>query len=385
MFTTSLNLTENRVHIIGGGIAGLSVGILLSRLGVQVSCYEKRSTDAFAGMGFLLTPNGVKMIKHIFGAAWKTETFFTELSCLTLNNLETGESKTQVADEMWGVLRPILTSRLEELFISAGGVLLTEYSLSSISFSESPPHRIERLHFITPKGDLELKAEMVIGADGISSKLRQLIFKSSIISESSLTEYVGLNAIPKNLNIDRSKRELLKHYWPSRRQAFGYMILPNDQLIWYAQMRFTEELPAEDGDPRRSYLLERYKDWPEDVATILNTCSFERTYRWDTRDLVVMPTAFKSGVMLIGDAAHASLTISSQGVSSALEDAVVFAQKFNLFIPSSSPSVDQWDQLCKDFDALRHSTWLRRQNEARRLQDLFLSAKLDSGVPFVRS
>ena len=378
--------TDMKIHIIGGGIAGLSLGILLIRAEQPVVIYERRSPHAFAGMGFLLTNNGVKILKELFGDNWEVEKFFTELHSLTLHNLETNVELIQSAEGLWGVRRPILMKRLEDIFVKEGGELKTNHQFVSFRYDDHNGE-INGLVLKSEKGLYEEPANFIIGADGIKSNVRTELFPQSKIRPSVLTEYVGLCPLNDQL-LDQypefSEPKLVKYYQPQSSLAFGMMTIPKQQLIWYAQMRTIPELITEDGEPRRAFVKSCYQDWPEVIQQILDHTPFQRTYRWDSRDLLVMPTAFKSGVMLIGDAAHASLTISSQGVGSALEDAQVFSSFFQLFFRSTKLTQDNWDQFCREFDSQRLPVWLRRQNEARSLQERFLSGDLTDGVPIVK-
>lgn len=378
------------IHIVGGGVSGLSVGIFLARLGYNVIIFERRSIDAFAGMGFLLTPNGVAVLKRIFEETWSQEVFYHPLSALILRDIDAQSEHSQEATEMYGILRPPLLKRLEELFIETGGQLRVGYDLVDVTFSQGNDPQIEALLFKVDNEILTVNTRFVLGADGIHSRMRSMIFSNSKLREPLLTEFVGLSyfdggVLPKGFE-DLSHDELIKYYSPQKRQAFGFMPLCGRQYIWYAQISYSEDLPFEDGETRCQFLKKLYSQWPSQVTSLLDRCSFERTYRWDTRDVVVMPTSYSHGVMLMGDAAHASLTISSQGVATALEDSEAFANILDTSLPDPSLlSPSDWHSVCERFDRSRLPTWLKRQADARALQDQFLNATLSGGVPFVKS
>ena len=51
------------VLISGGGVAGLSAGILLSRVGFKVTIFERSSTLEDLGTGIQISPNGYKILQ----------------------------------------------------------------------------------------------------------------------------------------------------------------------------------------------------------------------------------------------------------------------------------------------------------------------------------
>ena len=53
------------VLISGGGIAGLSAGILLSREGFKVNVFERSSALEDLGTGVQISPNGYKILQNI--------------------------------------------------------------------------------------------------------------------------------------------------------------------------------------------------------------------------------------------------------------------------------------------------------------------------------
>ena len=51
--------------IIGGGIAGLAVSIFFKKAGIKATISENKPSYDESGTGFLLSPNGVKILKYL--------------------------------------------------------------------------------------------------------------------------------------------------------------------------------------------------------------------------------------------------------------------------------------------------------------------------------
>ena len=54
-----------QVLIIGGGVAGLAASIFLKKAGIKVTIFESKQSHDKSGAGFLLSPNSLKILKHL--------------------------------------------------------------------------------------------------------------------------------------------------------------------------------------------------------------------------------------------------------------------------------------------------------------------------------
>ena len=368
--------------VVGAGVAGLATALALAQAGHPCTVFERRDPSAFAGMGFLLMPNGYEALCALLGPE-EASGLGLEVHELTLQpfNSSTGFSTPGVGQR--AMFRPTLIERLMDACRAAGVTFKFDMSLErcEVKTGEDETPTLE-LSFITPSGASHTqRASYLIGADGVRSFIRQSLFPNAQLSQPKLTELVGLSPHP----LDRSSPvRLMKVHDHERVLAFGWMPINEGQRIWYAQMRCEASIPLEDGATRKRFLLNRYQGWPQEVISLLSSCPFERTYRWDTHDLLPLERCSRAGALLVGDAAHASLPISSQGVSGALEDAVTL--KALLKEQSLTPqrlTPARWAQLCEAFERARSPIWRARHQESHTLEERFLSGLPFSNVPTV--
>ena len=104
----------------------------------------------------------------------------------------------------------------------------------------------------------------------------------------------------------------------------------DDELVWFIQYdkekwKFSDETRSN----LKPLLLNLFQDWPSLTSDIISESDFNNVYHWQTKDMEILPSFHKSNKVLLGDAAHLSLTFTSQGANSALRDAVVFSQLLN--------------------------------------------------------
>jgi len=147
--------------------------------------------------------------------------------------------------------------------------------------------------------------------------------------------------------------------------ALGTLAVDAEHLIWYLQFdakRFPP--PAEDGESRneaepdlrgeasesgaekliaqaallsglersdrikarRDFARSLAGDWADPIPHLLNITDFSRTHFWLPLDVDLVPQFHRANVVLVGDAAHPLSPFTSQGVSSAVADAVALAE-----------------------------------------------------------
>ena len=82
--------------------------------------------------------------------------------------------------------------------------------------------------------------------------------------------------------------------------------------------------PVDNERPRAHWyneLHQRFRDWPDPVRNLLLSCDSASIKSIFVHDIDPLPFWHQDNVLIIGDAAHASLPTSGQGACQALEDA----------------------------------------------------------------
>ena len=167
------------VLISGGGIAGLSAGILLSREGFKVTVFERSSALEDLGTGVQISPNGYKILQ-LLGIDKKIVPDIFEPENIHLRDGFSGKIKLSVpvkklSRNRWGgkyfnIKRfDLLSALLEEL---------SNYKSSKIHFGKSliQYEQTKKNVIAILEDGSEILGDILIGADGVFSKIRQQIF-----------------------------------------------------------------------------------------------------------------------------------------------------------------------------------------------------------------
>lgn len=186
---------------------------------------------------------------------------------------------------------------------------------------------------VSLKGGETLKADIIIGADGIKSAIR-----NAVVGEERTAQPTGLSAyrmlIPAaKLPNEQIPEGILKMEDP----AATTMIVGKDKRVIMGPGRSgkllgivalvpdeTTEDPADESWTRpgsKPELLAAFADFPSWLRAIFEQAEHDEIGLWQLRDIDPLPSWTKGRVILIGDAAHAMLPTQGQGASQAIEDA----------------------------------------------------------------
>ena len=172
-----------------------------------------------------------------------------------------------------------------------------------------------------------LAADLLVGADGVHSRIRQ-----AIDAQAPAARYVGLTnfgGITRNTPIADDLEPEAWHFIFGSRAFFGAHPTPAGDVVWFVNVpepeitRKRRRNTTEEEWARR--LLALVQDDAGPASELVRTGKLELAGD-NTYDLGHVPTWFRGRMVIIGDAAHAPSPSSGQGASMALEDAVVLAQ-----------------------------------------------------------
>jgi 2-polyprenyl-6-methoxyphenol hydroxylase-like FAD-dependent oxidoreductase len=208
------------------------------------------------------------------------------------------------------------------------------------------------------------RGDFLVGADGVHSRVRQVIFPTAPGPSYLGVLGVGGFVTPSVMvATDAADRRSL-NFTVGRAGQFGYCNIGQNEerWMWWCHLPQDRELTSAElavvsNEELRKKLLERYRGWHEPIGTLLaNTSAIIKTNICEGPRL---PAWHKDRVVLVGDAAHAMSPSAGQGASVALEDALYLGKLLHLFS-------GEFETVFGEFERARRSRAEKISGEARK-------------------
>jgi salicylate hydroxylase len=316
-----------RVAIVGGGLGGLAAALFLRNAGMDVMVYEQAQVLREIGAGIVVSPNMVRPLAAL-GLADKLPTFAVRLDAAfeyrrwqdgsVLSVQAMGEECVRrYGAHCYVAHRADLLTLFQQALPSP--LLCLDHRCVAVRQDE---HEAE-LTFTNRAGDeTQVKADVVIAADGIHSVIRDAIASKIGARFSGLCAFRCL--VPAQEAPEFALRAVHTVWIGPGRHLVHYPVsggrLVNIVAIVPAGEWRTESWTAEG---RICDLLKEFEVWDSRLHQLIS-CATE-TKRWALYDRAPLENWTCGRIALLGDAAHAMLPFFAQGAAQSVEDAVVLA------------------------------------------------------------
>jgi 2-polyprenyl-6-methoxyphenol hydroxylase-like FAD-dependent oxidoreductase len=208
------------------------------------------------------------------------------------------------------------------------------------------------------------RADAFVATDGVRSSCRLALGGGAITNPGRVKEIVA--HVRQPLLAAELGQRFLKVLDPSGGLAVGLVPVGDDRLIWFVQFdsqRFTVPQPSEVG----AFLEDHFRPFPAVVRRVLAATDPARAHLWHTVDEEPATRWSKGNVALAGDAAHPLLPFTSQGVNTALEDAVLLS---DLLVGCRDPG--ELPELFGDYERQRRPALMGCVDAGRQLARAFV-------------
>lgn len=315
------------IAICGGGIGGMVAAIALARAGHDVQVFEQARAMARVGADINLTPNAVHALDGLGLGLGETlrESAARPTYRISRDGI-TGEETSRLpmsaaAEQKYGA--PQLTLHRGDLLAAlAARVPQDRHHLGrGVAGVELADHGAEVLFADGSRQGFDL----VIGADGIHSRVRDSLWGADTPKFTGLVSYRAV--IPRDQAGDAQDLDAFTKWWgdTSDRQIVVFPLTRGTEVFIFAttpQQGWTEEGWTLPGDPDE--LRESYADFHPEVRALLNKVSEVTRSALHVRE--PMQTWSRGHATILGDAAHPMVPFMAQGACMAIEDAVVLAR-----------------------------------------------------------
>ncbi len=338
---------DMRVLIVGGGIAGLTLAALMRQRGMHPEIIER--THEYGGVGYVLAlwPAGSDILKGLglypaFTAnalrGQRFEICDGQGRTLTVADFDGIETR-------YGATCLIERARLIEV-LRGGCDGLTLRMATTIARIDD---RVDDLQVTFEDGTSGVY-DLIVGADGLRSQVRDLVFGDVPL------RYLGLTGWAFWLTADMLPPGTAREYWGSG-CFVGLYPAPGVLCSFIAA-------PAPEGSPdplegRLARIRETFGEMGGQVPEILAALGDPHDIWHDDFLDLRMDHWHRGRVVLLGDAAHAVLPTAGVGASMAMESAAVLADEL------SRTDSRYVGRALERFEARRHPRVNRVQRDSR--------------------
>ncbi|MFL2752053.1 MAG: FAD-dependent monooxygenase [Gammaproteobacteria bacterium] len=335
-----------KILIVGAGIGGLVSALCLNKKGYEVEIYEQSEVLSELGAGVQLSPNATRVLDYLeLTDDLKPHVFeprsFQFLNYKTEKIISKRDLGSKIQDDFGfpnfdvhrADLQKVLLNKVEEKGIK----IYTNMKVIDVGNEENKAY--------IKINEEKIKADIVIGADGIHSVVREKLFEKK---ESSFTGNVAWRML---IPVDLLPRDLIlpdTTVWLGPKKHFvSYHVSGGKNLncvCLVEQEGWKNESWSERGNIED--LREVYNGWNQTIETLLKIANPNTLYRWALHDRPPMKQWSKGRIILLGDAAHPMLPFLAQGAAMAIEDGAVLADCISSY-EDNEKSLKYFEQIRK--------------------------------------
>lgn len=310
---------ETTCCVVGGGPAGLMLGFLLARAGVDVHVLEKHADFLRDFRGDTVHPSTLELMYEL-GLLEK----FLKLPHEKVTKLSgiIGDDAIQLVDFSHLRTQCKYVALMPQWdFLDFLSDQAKKYDSFNLHMSTNATGLIEESGRIagvvaeSERGELEIRADLVVGADGRTSITREC---------AGLTvQDVGAPMDVLWMRISRLDTDPAQSL--GRLRAGGFLVMLNRGDYW--QCGFL--IPKGQLEEYKSAGLPAFRKSVAELAPFLSD-RVDELKTWDVIKLLTVKvdrlrTWYKQGLLCIGDAAHAMSPVGGVGINLAIQDAVATA------------------------------------------------------------
>lgn len=326
----------NKVAIAGAGVAGLGAAIRLAQAGVAVDVFEAKQQLSALGSGITLQGNALRVFgtlgvwDDIKDAGYPFEGLHLRAPgpgapiVAELPDVKTGGPDYPAA---MGMPRPELARILLEHAERAGVNIRFGTKVTGIENHEDD---VELIVDGAPAG----RYDLLIGADGLNSTVRELIGIETKPQPTGMGIWRTFVSRP-----DEVVRSEL--YYGGPVYIAGYTPTGDDTMYAFLVEKAQDRNGISDADATRIMLDEsRAYDGPWNSIRADLEADAHVNYTWFTQHIVAEPWN-RGRVIIIGDAAHSCPPTIAQGAAQGLEDGLVLTE---LLLAADAIDQPLWDE-----------------------------------------
>ncbi|TVY20722.1 FAD-dependent monooxygenase [Lachnellula arida] len=326
-----------KIIIVGAGLGGLGAAIALLLAGHDVDVFEAASEISEVGAGIQILPNSSRVLQT-WGMLDELNKYATKPSRVNMrhwkgeviSSLDFAASAAQYPGTFyWDFHRANLHKCLLQRAVELGARTIVNARVSDVQVSGDG----ETATIVLQNGEKHT-ADLVVGADGINSRLREIM-----LGKTDPPELTGDLAYRLLL----STKEMLKdpelatfvtnpqvNYWMGPdAHAVNYVLRGGElfNMVLLVPDDIPDDRNVTEGSVEEMRAL--YKDWDPRIPKLLSLCESVSKWRLCIRTGMENWSHPSGAFTMLGDAVHATLPYLASGAGMSLEDAAILGEIFS--------------------------------------------------------
>ncbi len=310
-----------RVAIIGGGIGGATAGCALARAGHEVAVYEAAPELKEIGAGVALHPNAMRVLRAI-GVENAVRRVAGHSEFAVTCDGRTGRTISRISRAQQAAtygMAGATVHRADLLDVIAAALPANSVTLGRRCATVESHSDVAIARF---EDGSEVEADVIIGADGIHSRVRAALFGPD---DPRFTGKICYRSVVRRAAIQGDRPATDNAQWLGPHGTIVLYPLRGDELInvvaHYDDAHYRHESWINECD--RQEVLDRYAGWHESLLRVF--AAGDTWYKWALYDRDPIPRWTQGRITILGDAAHPMLPYLGQGACQAIEDGAVLA------------------------------------------------------------
>jgi salicylate hydroxylase len=368
-------MEQLRIAIVGGGIGGLTAALTLARVGFAVTLFEQADEFTEAGAGLQLSPNASRVLIDL-----GLEQALRDVAFIPVATQFRGWRFGEVIDESplgddalrrygapyFHIHRGDLLNILLNAARQDANIRLQTGRM--ISRFDQNDEGVSLLLDTDTHADVETSFDVLVGADGIHSKIRQSLWGKQ---NAEFTGNVAWRALVPSKQLPSDLVKPMSTVWWGPGKHFVHYYVRGGEFVncvcVVEQRGWQVESWTEPGE--LDMLRQAYHGWHSDLTHLIEQIPPDSLYKWALFDRPPMAKWGRGRVTLLGDACHPTLPFMAQGAAMAIEDAAVLS--------AALKAEDAVTGALQTYESLRKSRTAMIQAGSRRNATVFHL----SGVP----
>ncbi len=323
------------IAIVGAGIGGLTAAAFLLQKGHRVRVFEQAPTLGEVGAGIQMSANAMHALDAL-GVRARIEPLAVRPKAFEFRRFNDGELMHTIplgepheqkhgkpyfqihrADLHAALVEAVQKQDPDAIAVNARVTGLAETADAvTLTFADGSRHA----------------AELVVGADGIKSVVRQFVLGDD---EPHFTGQVAWRCtVPTERISPELRTDLVSTIWCGPQNHAVTYYLKNGELL-----NFVGCVERDDRD--ESWTAKRpweeldldYRGWHPKVRAVIETVDRDQCFRWALNNRIPSLNWSTARITMLGDAVHATLPYMAQGAAMAIEDGAVLARALELDVP----------------------------------------------------